>query len=77
MKQFTSSLIIEVNKIHNILSEQSIMLYYLLQSLLKYFIKSFHRIYGNLSKDITMIMKTMENYYNVMLLYKIDFYKSD
>ena len=73
MKQFISSLIIQVNKIHNILSEHNA----LLQSLLKYFIKSFHRIYGNLSKDITMIMKTMENYYNVMLLYKIDFYKSN
>ena len=34
-------------------------------------------LYGNLLKDITMIMKTIENYCNVILLYKIEYYKSD
>ena len=31
-------------------------------------VKSFH--------GITMIMKTIKNYYNAMLLYEIDYYKS-
>ena len=34
----------------------------LLQSPLKYFIKSFHSIYGNLLKDIKMIIKTIKIY---------------
>ena len=43
--------------------------------MLYYNLKSFHGIYGNLLKDITMIMKTIKNYYNAMLLYEIDYYK--
>ena len=39
-------------------------------------VKSFHGIYESLLKDITMIMKTIKNYYNAMLLYEIDYYKS-
>ena len=46
-------------------------------SRLKSFIKSFHSFYGNLLKDITLIMKAIKNYYNVILLCKIDYYKND
>ena len=32
---------------------------------------------GNVLKDIKMIMKTIKNYCNVILLYKMDYYKND
>ena len=71
VKQFILSARIQIDKIHNILSWHDA----LLQSLIKYFKKTFHSVYGNLLKDITMIMKTIKNYYNAML-YEIDYYKS-